>query len=365
MPCIQPRRSSYLLAKHCLPNFEMLSRSFGANDLQILAVSGFSFCQGATSAYPWRSGCNSIPGVWSRSCYSCQWRRNCTKDRKNMKIPFLSRPWLMRVFLPWCVLGVLPMFQPWKERTVCRCCFAKCLAKVCKKLLQLGAFCSRGPLQSRTALPWPEAAAKLPCSWTWMAALPRWFLSWHRCSTCSRILAPSITGQMSWDYWNGLAVWSWLQLCILALASGWWWPCWGWSLQCYHFTSQLNISFAMAHHWSCPLPWSNYSSSTWRTPLKAKSKNKMNTCGLGCMASSTLCHTLFWPDCCHTICAVAEAPPHGRNPHRRYTIATLGSVAVTTHGKLPSCSVWQSSCRPWESCLAPGFQSNAKQCGDV
>ena len=91
-------------------------------------------------------------------------------------------------FLPWCVLGVLPMFQPWKEQTLCRCCFARCLAKVCRKLLQLGAFCSRGPLQSRTALQWPEAAAKRPCSWTLADAWPKWFLSWHRCSTLQQNL---------------------------------------------------------------------------------------------------------------------------------------------------------------------------------
>ena len=279
-------------------------------------------------------------------------------------------------FLPWKVglrwsKGVFYMFtqdflQPWKELRLCRCCFARCLAKVCKKLLQLGAFCSRGPLQSRTALPWPEAAVKRRCSWTLADAWPKWFSSWHRCSTCNETLAPFIAGRMSWDYWNDPAEWSWQQLCVVALPSGLWWQCCGWCPPCYRCTSQPNISSGTAHLSSCLLPWGNCSCSR-STPLKVKSKKTNTQClgGLGCMASFTLCHTLSWPDSCHTICAAAETGAHGRHPHRRYTIATLGSVAVTTHGKLQSCSAARCSYRRWESCLVPEFQASAKQCGDV
>ena len=98
---IRPRRSSYLRAKHCLPNFEMLSSQ--------LAFPGFgepwilqSFCwsfpapQGETSACPWRSICDSIPAGLRRSWYSCQWRRNSltNKDRK-----YMTRWWFQRFFI--------------------------------------------------------------------------------------------------------------------------------------------------------------------------------------------------------------------------------------------------------------------------
>ena len=50
-------------------------------------------------------------------------------------------------FLPWNVGLRCSLFQPWKELALCRCSFARCLAETCNKLLQPGAFCSRGPLQ--------------------------------------------------------------------------------------------------------------------------------------------------------------------------------------------------------------------------
>ena len=217
------------------------------------------------------------------------------------------------------------------------------------------------------ALPWPEASAKLPCSWTLMAAWPRWFLFWHRCSTSNRTLAPSIAGRMSWDYWTHPVV-SRYPLCTVALASKLLWQCCEWCPPCSPSTSQPNISFATARRWSCPMPWGNCWSWT-STPLKVKSKMKTSPTlclgGLGCMASSTLYHTLSWLHCCHTIPAAAEMRVPGKNPHRRYMIATLGSVAVTIPGKLPSCSVSQSAYRRWESCSVPEFQASAKQCGGM
>ena len=115
------------------------------------------------------------------------------------------------------------------------------------------------------------------------------------------------------------------------------------------------------------MPWGNCWSLT--SPLKVKSKMKISPTlclgGLGCMASSTLYHTLSWLRCCHTIPAAAETRVPGKNPHRKYMIATLGSVAVTTPGKLPSCSVSQSAYRRWESCLVLEFQASAKQCSGM
>ena len=116
------------------------------------------------------------------------------------------------------------------------------------------------------------------------------------------------------------------------------------------------------------MPWGNCWSLT-STPLKVKSKMKISPTlclgGLGYMASSTLCHTLSWLRCCHTIPAAAETRVPGKSPHRKYMIATLGSVAVTTPGKLPSCSVSQSAYRRWESCLVLEFQASAKQCSGM
>ena len=116
------------------------------------------------------------------------------------------------------------------------------------------------------------------------------------------------------------------------------------------------------------MPWGNCWSLT-STPLKVKSKMKTSPTlcpgGLGCMASSTLYHTLSWLRCCHTIPAAAETQVPGKNPRRKYMIATLGSVAVTTPGKLPSCSVSQSAYRRWESCLVLEFQASAKQCSGM
>ena len=96
---IRLRRSSYLRAKHCLPNFEMLSSQLafpgfgGTMDLaefllEFLVSVSPPAPQGATFACPWRSICDSTPAGLRRSWYSCQWRRNSmtNKDRKYMKI---------------------------------------------------------------------------------------------------------------------------------------------------------------------------------------------------------------------------------------------------------------------------------------